>query len=530
MFDELPDSALRAEMSDTEVADAVSAWTRAVASAAAHRLLFIGELTSRKYDEDWEIAEEGRDNWDSTADEVAAASGISHGRASVDMEVGTALGAKLPKIADLLLAGKISEYLARRIAKRTELIQDRKLLAQVEAAIADRAINWGGLSQKKLDTAIDVWVNRYDPGALKQTRVRVRDRGIDVLESKDGITDILMRLKGADAALFYRRVTVMANGVCKDDPRTFKQRCADASGALGAGFFHLACECGNPSCEGAVDDGRASSVVVYIYGEEAALTAHPDPYMDGDSPLPAADEVSSEAKSAEAVAAAEPESAEDGVVAEDLSDGSIAHPAQRPPAPQQPPAGVILGFGAVPAPLLAALIAAGAKTRHLAPPRTDPEARYRPSIALDEWVRARDLTCRFPHCDRPAEFCDWDHTVPWPAGLTHASGGKLLCRKHHLLKTFHSGWSDVQHPDGTIVWATPTGQTFTTKPGSSLFFPTVNTTSAPIVTGTPAPNSPGKALKMPKRKRSRAKERDYRIKAERALNDAHVAEQDSPPF
>jgi len=45
---------------------------------------------------------------------------------------------------------------------------------------------------------------------------------------------------------------------------------------------------------------------------------------------------------------------------------------------------------------------------------------------------------------RPAERCDFDHTVPWPLAPTHASGG-LYCRTHHLIKTFYAGfggWAD----------------------------------------------------------------------------------------
>jgi hypothetical protein len=64
----------------------------------------------------------------------------------------------------------------------------------------------------------------------------------------------------------------------------------------------------------------------------------------------------------------------------------------------------------------------------------------RPSAALADFIRCRDLTCRFPGCDKPADFCDLDHTVPYDAGgPTHASNLKLLCRKHHLLKPFGAG-------------------------------------------------------------------------------------------
>ncbi|MCT9935455.1 hypothetical protein N5079_35170, partial [Planotetraspora sp. A-T 1434] len=41
-----------------------------------------------------------------------------------------------------------------------------------------------------------------------------------------------------------------------------------------------------------------------------------------------------------------------------------------------------------------------------------PEPRYRPSQALTARVRARDLTCRNPICNRSAYSSDLDHTRP----------------------------------------------------------------------------------------------------------------------
>ena len=43
-------------------------------------------------------------------------------------------------------------------------------------------------------------------------------------------------------------------------------------------------------------------------------------------------------------------------------------------------------------------------------------------------IRCRDLTCRFPGCEAPAQVCDIDHTIPYPVGPTHPSNLKLLCR------------------------------------------------------------------------------------------------------
>jgi hypothetical protein len=534
MFEGLTDSASRAEMADAQIDAAIAGWTDAIASASAHRMLLIAEKTRRNYDEDWECQEDTEAAWNSAAAEISLASRISHGRASGDMEVGLAL-TRLPRIAAAFLAGQLSEFLVRRIVHRTANIQDADVLAKVESEIVERAVRWGGLSKQKLDDAIDVWVDRHDPAALRRTRARVRDRGVSVNESTEGVTEIVARLKGADAALYWRRLTVMAQGVCPNDPRTLDQRRADAHGAIGAGFFHLACECGAPNCPAAVDDGRGSHVVVHIYAENAALTASADPLMDGDDPEHCAGEGS----------AAEDEkdnagnsAAEDGVPITSSPDAELVSstppppPAALPAAFLRPPPGVIVGFGHVPTEEIAARIRAGATPKHLIPPGIEPQPRYRPSAALDEWVRARDLTCRFPNCDRPAAYADFDHTVPWPVGPTHASGGKLLCRQHHVAKTFWAGWSDTQRPDGTVIWTTPTGRTYTTRPGSALLFPTVSTTSAPIDTPTPAPTSADKINTMPnRRKRNRARTIGYRIKAERALNDAYVAERNKrPPF
>jgi hypothetical protein len=433
------------------------------------------------------------------------------------MEVGAALSTRLPKVAALLMAGQISEYLARTIVGRTENVRDRDLLAEIDTDITAKATRWGKLSKKKLDACIDLIVNKHDPGALKRTRKTVRDRKIWFGESKDGVTEFAGFMDSVDAALLKQRATLMAKAVCKDDPRTLEQRRVDALGALGAGSFHLQCRCGNPTCPAAADeDGRASNVVVNVYTDEATVAAEPDPFMDGDGPLPEDPEVVV--------------SGEDAVVAEPDPSPAAQAPATTS-AHTRASGGLVPGFGVIPSALLANKIAQGAKVRYLRPPGDAPQDGYRPLTALDEWVRFRDLTCRFPNCDVPAAFCDLDHTVAHgDGGPTHGSNLAADCRNHHLMKTFRPGWSNVQYPDGTIVWTTPSGRTYKTKPGSSLFFPTVNTTTAPIVTGTPRPNSPDKLRMMPKRKRSRAKERAYRINAERALNDAHVYEQNNPPF
>jgi hypothetical protein len=147
------------------------------------------------------------------------------------------------------------------------------------------------------------------------------------------------------------------------------------------------------------------------------------------------------------------------------------------------------------------------------------EAAYRPSRGLAEFVRARDLTCRAPGCDRPATHCDIDHTIPWPAGPTHAGNLACLCRDHHLLKTFW-GWRSEQLADGTLIWTLPGSQRCVTTPGSALLFPTLMTPTPPpqrSIHTTPEPVG-DRSARMPRRTRTREQNRAARIAAERRHN------------
>ena len=102
-----------------------------------------------------------------------------------------------------------------------------------------------------------------------------------------------------------------------------------------------------------------------------------------------------------------------------------------------------------------------------------------------------------------------------------------------MLKTFWTGidgWADQQLPDATVIWTAPSGHTYTTLPGSQIFFPAWDTTTAALPPRQ-QPGDPPKAngLMMPKRRTTRAAHRARRINDERKLNDAYVAERNKPP-
>ena len=426
------------------------------------------------------------------AAEVAAALHVSHGMASGQMYLSIALRDRLPKVAAAFAEGMLSARLVAAIVWRTDLIKDEAALALADKTLAQEAIRFGPLSVAKAEQAIDDIVDRYDPAALRRTRAAARGRDvvIDSPHGQDGTTNLWGTLYSTDAAVLERRLTQLAHGVCDDDPRTIAQRRADALGALAAGADQLACGCGSASCPAGIDgDQRGTSVVIHVVAEESAVAA------EAPASAPALD-----------------------------PSGDRIHRS----------AGRIVSGGAVPAPLLAELIRGGAKVTPVRlPADAAAEPGYRPSAALERFVRCRDMTCRFPGCDRPAEFCDVDHTVPFPIGLTHPSNLKCLCRKHHLLKTFWTGingWHDEQWSDGTILWTAPSGQTYTTRPGSRLLFPGLCLPTGELPTAPTVDRPLGdRGLMMPRRHRTREHDRAYRIDAERALNAGHVAERNKPP-
>jgi hypothetical protein len=173
-------------------------------------------------------------------------------------------------------------------------------------------------------------------------------------------------------------------------------------------------------------------------------------------------------------------------------------------------------------PDLVAELATSAKAVPLVHPAdAPPEQGYVPSKALADFVRCRDLTCRWPGCDQPAINCDLDHSIPYAhGGPTHASNLNCKCRTHHLVKTFW-GWREQQLPDGTMIFTSPSGHTYVTTPGSALLFPSLCLSTGAI----PAPEADppldycaDRTAMMPKRRRTRTQDRAHRIATERRQN------------
>jgi hypothetical protein len=69
-------------------------------------------------------------------------------------------------------------------------------------------------------------------------------------------------------------------------------------------------------------------------------------------------------------------------------------------------------------------------------------------------------TCAHPWCNRPAERCDKDHSVPYDAGgPTHTDNLAPLCRRHHRLKTL-TAWTYETIAPATYLWTSPHGRRY----------------------------------------------------------------------
>jgi Domain of unknown function (DUF222) len=427
--------------------------------AAAAQLTAIGGLFGYRLSRCSDTEDWAVDTMDAVSAEVAAALRISQGLAASRLRYARAMRERLPGVGAVFAAGEIDYPTFQTIVFRTDLIADPAVLARVDAELAANVARWPSMTRARLSGKVDTIVVNADRDAVRRRTERRVGREVDIGEPSDGLCELSGSLLHPDAQALDTRLTSLAATVCPHDPRTRDQRRADALGALAAGADRLGCRCARSDC--AAGARRASSpVVIHVIAEQASLAGSGPGFQVS-------------------------------------ADGLIA-------------------------PELIAELAGTAKLVPLTHPGTSaPEPGYTPSKALADFVRCRDLTCRWPGCDRPARDCDLDHTIPHSqGGPTHAANLKCYCRTHHLVKTFW-GWRERQLADGTLILASPTGHTYVTTPGSALLFPTL---CAPVG-GMPAPEAGPPAdycgertAMMPKRRHTRAQDRAHRVATERNHN------------
>ena len=130
----------------------------------------------------------------------------------------------------------------------------------------------------------------------------------------------------------------------------------------------------------------------------------------------------------------------------------------------------LVGHGPIPASLAREVTADGVWRRLVTDPLSGTlldhgRTTYHPPAALADYVRARDLHCRFNGCRRKAADAELDHITAWSdGGTTSEPNLAAYCTHHHRLKTHADGWRVHARPDGRLTWTTPTGHQHTTAP------------------------------------------------------------------
>ncbi|MDA4106517.1 hypothetical protein MHOL44478_04460 [Mycobacterium holsaticum DSM 44478] len=457
-------------LSDAELVDFMGEKAREESAALGRRLAAVGELFARRERDYQEAKFYFTDVVAAVAAEISPIHNISHARAVAQVGLARTLRERLPRIAKVLIAGLIDYRMVATIIHRTHNVDDA-LIGDLDEALARRVHQWMKLSTPKLRDRLDMWVAKYDPAAVRVPPKVDEDRCVEIHPSDTaGIAIVWGTLHAADAAAVDQRLDALAATVCENDPRTKRQRRADACGPLGRGEATLACKCGSPDCRARTTRDAAAAAVIHVLAEQSTLqgTAHTPGYLPG--------------------------------------------------------------FGVLPAESVRELAASATLKALTVPTGTAPDPGYRPSAKTTEFIAWRDLSCRWPGCDRPAQRCDVDHTAPWPAGPTHPSNTKLYCRTHHLIKTFLTGprgWHDQQMPDGTVVLTSPTGHTYRNTPHGAAMFPTLAQPTGQLNLPTqPPPPHPDRLAMMPRRRQTREQDRRDRITAERRQRSELIAEEE----
>jgi hypothetical protein len=449
---------------DRDLLQVMGEATREESTCIAQRLLAVAELYTRHEGALADMEWCLVDYCAATAADVSAVQNISHARAVGQVQFACTLAHRLPAVAKVFVRGTIDLRMVSTIINRTDNV-DEALMPQLDEAIAARCEKWMKLSRPKLRDRVDQWVAEYDPAAVRVPPKVEDNRYFDVDGAGPGMAFASAHLRAADAAALDARLQALADTVCESDPRSHAQRRADAAGALGRGETALACACGRQDCRADPSPGAAASAVIHVLAEHGTL--------EGTSDKP----------------------------------------------------GYLRGFGILPAESVRELATTATLKPLRIPTGVTPDPGYRPSTRTREFLVWRDLTCRWPGCDKPVDKCDVDHTVPWPYGLTHPSNTKHYCRIHHLIKTF-CGWKDRQLADGTIVLTSPTGYTVTTHAHGASMFPTLATPTGELDPPTHPPDpGPHRLAMMPRRKQTRAKDRQDRINAERRERTELIAEE-----
>ena len=476
-------------------------WARYDAAAQMHRQLV-------EPHEDTAVALRALDPFAVCAARLAAAQQITQQGAEHHLSRALALRDRLPAVNEQLRQGRVAAHHIATIVSRTDLIDGSAFMADIDHEIAGHLQRSGSWSKNRMRDMVDATIFRRDPDLVRHDREDAKNkRGVWSNNIEHGMSAIDAVASAEETAMIMARLEKLAMSVCKADPRRKSDRMADAlfTVVMAREFY---CQCPNdpkhpctadirtvPTHE-AVASGIDVKIILHVIADQATVDGSTDSpgYLAGHGVI-SGDHVRDiatrpetvarpmgndyrEVQRDESFAETAPTSHLDGPRSaealssvrdrEDPDQVADAHTSSEDDltprtlyrrAPHSIPS-VDGTPDAVEPPFVQAVPL----------PVVQPGDSYRPSAVADSYIRIRDCYCTWPGCDRKAWGADLDHTHednhdnPVAGGTTHPTHMKVLCRFHHLLKTY-SDWLDDQHPDKRngrtrLVFITPEGRTY----------------------------------------------------------------------
>ncbi|MFG1856125.1 DUF222 domain-containing protein [Actinomadura geliboluensis] len=413
-----------ADLTDDELLQVAAAARRQTSWAQARELAALAELSRRRTDAE----DDGDPDYrilsahESVTEEVAAALTVTGNTAATLVHLAERLTGPLAATGSALETGQIDMAKARVICDAADNVPD-EVAEQLEAAALEKASEQ---TTGQLRRRIKRIADRLAPAAAEERkREAVRNRRLELWDNPSGTADLaLCDLAPEDAHAIYNKITAAAHGVKQEgDTRTLPQIRADLATLLLSG----------------------TELPVAV----KTLLAQPGSHPTAEAAR----------NPAVAVVGAVAEPAENPVV-RDLAamvEQKLAHVRDRVSRRALPAAiaDAVQRFHDQLADARDAVCQAGDEV-HGRP-------GYRPSGAMRREVLARHTICVFPSCNRDAQRCDLDHTIPWRPGTTCRCNLAPLCRRHHRLKQ-SPGWTLHQIWPGLMLWTTPSGNWHIVRP------------------------------------------------------------------
>lgn len=489
-----------------ELLESVAQSDRDESLAAYRRYISVAELFMRCCDQDPSQDERVFDAYTNTAARLSAVRRVGQRSSEATVGVALALVWRIPLVGLCLRDGIITDWQFKLLVSRTDLIEGTEYAHEVDAEIAAELRRNGVWSYERLKGMADLIIFGHDPEAVRRARQAAEDdRRVWTSAKGDGMSEFGVIASAEEIILAGEAIDALARSVCKLDPRTMDQRRSDAVICrLQQRLFECGCEqedCDAEMPEQDVSERQAQIVLNVICASENLEEDRPcdDESPDDDRP----DDDRPADSNAPADSSGTGDEGADDEGADDAGDGgandvagatgsassgaagSGNRAARRGNGRGRPKmsrgrtstrSGFLDGYGVISAAHVDQIARrSGLVIRYLnrdpeAPlPTYQPADKYRPSAALDTYVRVRDGYCTFPGCAKRAWRCqidhvtEFDHDHPEDGGQTCACNTDLKCLFHHLLKTFGDWVDDIYiDEDGFthVMYRTPEGLVF----------------------------------------------------------------------